>query len=38
LKDEIRREHERLLLVHRQMKALEAENHAAHRAPAAGPG
>jgi transposase len=37
LKDEIRREHERLLLVHRQMKALEAENLAAHRAPAAGP-
>ena len=36
LKDEIRREHERLLLVHKQIKALEAENAAAHRAPAAG--
>jgi transposase len=36
LKDEIRREHERLLLVHRQIKALEAGNVAAHRAPAAG--
>lgn len=34
LKEEIRREHERLLLVHRQIKALEAENAAAHRAPA----
>ena len=33
LKDEIRREHERLLLVHKQIKALEAENAAAHRAP-----
>lgn len=36
LKDEIRREHERLLLVHKQIKALEAENAAAHRAPATG--
>jgi transposase len=36
LKDEIRREHERLLLVHGQIKALEAGNVAAHRAPAAG--
>jgi transposase len=36
LKNEIRREHERLLLVHSQIKALEAENAAAHRAPAAG--
>jgi transposase len=36
LKDEIGREHERLLLVHRQIKALEAENVAAHRAPTAG--
>ena len=36
LKDEIRREHERLVLVHRQIKALEAGNVAAHRAPAAG--
>jgi transposase len=36
LKAEIRREHERLLLVHRQIKALEAANVAAHRAPAAG--
>jgi len=35
LKDEIRREHERLLLVHKQIKGLEAENVAAHRAPAA---
>lgn len=34
LREEIRREHERLLLVHRQIKALEAENAAAHRAPA----
>lgn len=33
---EIRREHERLLLVHKQIKALEAENAAAHRLPAAG--
>jgi transposase len=36
LKDEIRREHERLLLVHKQIKALEAGNIAAHRAPAEG--
>lgn len=36
LRDEIRREHERLLLVHRQIKALETENIAAHRAPAKG--
>lgn len=36
LKDELRREHERLLLVHKQIKALEAANVAAHRAPAAG--
>jgi transposase len=36
LKAEIRREHERLLLVHKQIKALEAGNVAAHRAPAAG--
>jgi transposase len=36
LKEEIRREHERLLLVHRQIKALEVENTAAHRAPAKG--
>ncbi|MGH8473515.1 MAG: IS110 family transposase, partial [Gammaproteobacteria bacterium] len=36
LSDEIRREHERLLLVHRQIKALEAANIAAHRAPAKG--
>src|SRR5215211_908889 len=36
LKDEIRREHERLLLVHGQLKALDAGNVAAHRAPAAG--
>jgi transposase len=36
LQDEIRRQHERLLLVHKQIKALEAENVAAHRAPAAG--
>jgi transposase len=36
LNDEIRREHERLLLVHKQIKALEAQNIAAHRAPAAG--
>jgi transposase len=34
LKDEIRREHERLQLVHKQIKALEAQNLAAHRAPA----
>jgi transposase len=36
LSDEIRREHERLLLVHKQIKALEAANIAAHRAPAKG--
>jgi transposase len=36
LKAEICREHERLLLVHQQIKVLEAENVAAHRAPAAG--
>src|SRR5712672_249632 len=36
LRDEIRREHERLLLVHKQIKALEAENTAAHRATAKG--
>ena len=36
LKDEIHREHERLLLVHKQIKALEAQNFAAHHAPAAG--
>lgn len=36
LKDEIRREHERLMLVQKQIKALEAENTAAHRDPAKG--
>jgi transposase len=36
LKNEIRREHERLLLVHKQIKALEAANIAAHHAPAKG--
>lgn len=36
LKDEVRREHERLVLVHKQIKALEAENLAAHRAPSKG--
>jgi transposase len=36
LKDELRREHERLILVHKQIKALEAQNLAAHRAPAKG--
>ena len=36
LSDEIRREHERLLLVHKQIKTLEAENSAAYRAPAKG--
>jgi transposase len=35
LKAEIRRQHERLLLVHQQIKALQA-NLAAHRVPAAG--
>jgi transposase len=34
LKEEIRREHERLVLVHKQIKGLEAANAAAHRAPA----
>jgi transposase len=36
LRDEIMREHERLLLAHKQIKALEAENIAAYRAPAEG--
>src|SRR5262249_43966904 len=36
LREEIRREHGRLVLVHKQIKALEAENLAAHRAPAKG--
>jgi transposase len=36
LKDEIRREHERLLLVQKQIKALEAANAAAHRVPEKG--
>jgi len=36
LREEIRREHERLLLAHKQVKALEADNIAAHRAPAEG--
>jgi transposase len=36
LRDEIVREHERLLLVHKQIKALEAANIAAHHAPAKG--
>lgn len=36
LKDEIRREHERLLLVQKQIKAIEAENAAAHRTPEKG--
>jgi transposase len=36
LHDEIRREHERLLLVHKQITALDAKNIAAHRAPAKG--
>lgn len=36
LREEILREHERLLLVHKQLKALEAANIAAHRAPAKG--
>ena len=36
LKDEIRREHERLILAHKQIKVLEARNLAAHRAPAKG--
>jgi transposase len=33
LKDEICREHERLLLVQKQIKAIEAKNAAAHRSP-----
>ncbi|MBO0743006.1 MAG: IS110 family transposase [Hyphomicrobiaceae bacterium] len=36
LKDEIRREHERLVLAQKQINALEAKNLAAHRAPAKG--
>jgi transposase len=36
LKEEIHREHGRLQLVHKQIKALEAQNLAAHRAPAPG--
>jgi transposase len=36
LKDEIRREHERLVLVHKQIGTLEAANRAAHCAPLAG--
>jgi transposase len=36
LRDEIRREHERLLLVCKQIKALEAANIALHHAPAKG--
>jgi transposase len=36
LTDELRREHERLMLVQKQIKALEAANLAAHRAPAKG--
>ena len=36
LRDEIRREHERLLLVCKQIKTLEAENIAAHSTPAKG--
>ena len=36
LKDEIRREHERLSLICQQIKAIEAEHQAAHRAPAPG--
>jgi transposase len=36
LKDEIHREHERLLLVQKQIKALEADNMTAHRAPTKG--
>jgi transposase len=36
LRDEIRREHERLLLVHKQINALETQNIAAHHAPTAG--
>jgi transposase len=36
LRDEIRREHERLLVVHKQIKTIEAENSAAYREPAKG--
>jgi transposase len=36
LKEEIHRQHERLMLVHRQIVALEAQNIAAHRKPAEG--
>jgi transposase len=36
LKDEIRHEHERLMLVHKQIKELEAQNLVAHRAVAKG--
>jgi transposase len=36
LRDEIRREHERLLMVHKQIKTIEAENSAAYREPAQG--
>ena len=36
MKEEIRRKHERVLLVHKQIKVLEAANIAAHRAPAKG--
>ena len=36
VRNEIHREHERLVLVQKQIKALEAENMAAHRAPANG--
>lgn len=36
LQDEIRRQHERLMLVHRQIEVLEEQNIAAHRQPAQG--
>jgi transposase len=36
LRQEILREHERLLVVHKQIKALEAQNITAHQAPAKG--
>jgi len=36
LRDEIRREHERLLVAHKQIKTIEAENSAAYREPAKG--
>jgi transposase len=36
LRDEIRRGHERLLVAHKQIKAIEAENSAAYREPAEG--